>query len=96
MKLSAPSFGHDITWDTDELEWRWNDTGEIVTPEGCAARQCPKCGEKPTARGHDPCIENLPGVEFACCGHGRSDGYIAFTNGTVIRGVFAVDPEREA
>ena len=46
---------------------------------------CPACG---LARGpslHDPCIENLPGVDFACCGHGQHSGYISFEDGTVIR-----------
>jgi hypothetical protein len=33
----------------------------------------------------DPCIGKLPGVIFACCGHGQETGYIAFENGTVIR-----------
>jgi hypothetical protein len=38
--------------------------------------------------GHDPCIENLPGVLYACCGHGVEPGYISFENGVIIRGVF--------
>ncbi len=37
----------------------------------------------------DPCLGWLPGVEFACCGHGARggfpQGYIAFTNGRVVR-----------
>jgi hypothetical protein len=50
---------------------------------------CRACGAvEPTPEGHDPCIANLPGVDFACCGHGRQPGYVAFTNGTVIRGEF--------
>jgi hypothetical protein len=51
---------------------------------------CRKCGaQTPTAAGHDPCIADLPGVAFACCGHGsRRGGYIYFTNGTLIRGLF--------
>jgi hypothetical protein len=56
---------------------------------------CPKCGaESPDENGHDPCISNLPGVKFACCGHGRGPGYVSFTDGRIIRGVFDVpDPE---
>jgi len=35
----------------------------------------------------DPCLGYLPGVVFACCGHGnKQDMYIAFENGVVIRG----------
>lgn len=50
---------------------------------------CRACGAmEPTPEGHDPCIASLPGVEFACCGHGRGPGYVAFSNGTVIRGEF--------
>lgn len=50
---------------------------------------CVACGAAgPTSEGHDPCIANLPGVDFACCGHGKQPGYIAFANGTVIRGDF--------
>lgn len=32
---------------------------------------CRTCKRPPTVRGHDPCIADLPGVNFACCGHGR-------------------------
>jgi hypothetical protein len=33
----------------------------------------------------DPCIAGLPGVKYACCGHGASEGYIFFENGIAIR-----------
>lgn len=53
---------------------------------------CPRCGNLPTAEGHDWCLASrlgaLPGVDFACCGHGIQRGYISFTNGLVIRGQF--------
>jgi hypothetical protein len=51
-------------------------------------RKCPRCNQYPTSDDHDPCIANLPGVEFACCGHGTDEGYIKFENGIVIRGNF--------
>jgi hypothetical protein len=35
---------------------------------------CLACGEFRTPELHDPCIANLPGVLFACCGHGRKSG----------------------
>ncbi len=33
----------------------------------------------------DPCLGFLPGVEFGCCGHGSELGYLAFSNGVVVR-----------
>lgn len=47
-------------------------------------RPCPKCGKIPTQDGHDACLGTLPGVKYACCGHGVS-GYITFVNGVTIR-----------
>lgn len=45
---------------------------------------CKLCDEPRTERGHDPCIANLPGVVFACCGHGLENGYIKFTDGRAL------------
>lgn len=48
---------------------------------------CPVCRQARTAEGHDPCIPNLPGVIYACCGHGGTGvtaGYIYFENGVRI------------
>lgn len=42
---------------------------------------CVACGQCKTPEGHDPCIANLPGVLFACCGHGNGRGYIKFEDG---------------
>ena len=71
---------------TDEL--RYVDTGELCWES--PPRPCPKCGEAPVCEegkidGHDPCIANLPGVDFACCGHGVEEGYIKFEDGRVFR-----------
>lgn len=52
--------------------------------------ECERCG-KPPVDGHDACINNLPGVAFACCRHGKGKGYIKFLDGTVIRGNFIVE-----
>jgi hypothetical protein len=46
---------------------------------------CYACGERQTPEGHDPCLGTLPGVKFACCGHGVRDGYIVFDNDVTIR-----------
>ena len=53
---------------------------------------CPLCK---LARGpdmHDPCLGNLPGVQYACCGHGGegpTSGYLYFENGVRIGMVIA-------
>lgn len=52
-----------------------------------ADMKCPKCGLKPIG-GHDPCIANLPGVDYACCGHGKEEGYVKFKSGHTLRGNF--------
>lgn len=36
----------------------------------------------------DPCLGHLPGVRYACCGHGVDHGYIFFENGVIVRGSF--------
>lgn len=46
---------------------------------------CKLCKELRTPEGHDPCIANLPGVLYACCGHGLESGYIKFNDGRVLR-----------
>jgi hypothetical protein len=50
-------------------------------------RKCPKCDLFPTEDGQDPCITNLPNVEYACCGHGvdPKNIYAKFDDGTSIR-----------
>jgi len=45
---------------------------------------CRLCEEPRTPKGHDPCIANLPGVLYACCGHGEERGYIKFEDGRVL------------
>jgi hypothetical protein len=65
--------------------YHYNDTGEEV-PRGRSLRRCPKCGDGETKDGHDPCIAKLPGVEFACCGHGVERAYVKFYDGEVVRG----------
>lgn len=46
--------------------------------------KCKLCRDMRTDKGHDPCIANLPGVVYACCGHGQESGYILFRDGRVI------------
>jgi len=80
--MTATTFynGHKIYWNDKKREWYYED-GQIIKEY----RKCPKCNQLPTGEGHDACIANLPGVLNACCGHGVEDGYIQFTDNTVIR-----------
>jgi hypothetical protein len=43
-------------------------------------RTCALCKRPRTKSGHDPCIEDLPGVLQACCGHGVTDGYFVLAD----------------
>lgn len=45
---------------------------------------CKLCKQERTQDGDDPCIANLPGVVYACCGHGVWRGYIKFSDGRVL------------
>lgn len=66
-------------------DWRYVDNDEKVNN----SRNCPKCNLPPTTEGHDPCIKNLPNVEYACCGHGINDDiskpYVKLKTGKVHR-----------
>lgn len=45
---------------------------------------CPACKQIRPRDFQDPCIRDLPGVRFACCGHGglgNQEGYLLFENG---------------
>lgn len=48
---------------------------------------CPICKQARGPSGHDPCIPDLPGVKYACCGHGghgQHEAYLYFENGVRI------------
>jgi hypothetical protein len=98
MKRKRPEptgyhFGHPTyqNFDSDLADdYRFVDTDEPLWPDAYFRRQCPACGLRPTPDGHDPCLGTLPGVRNACCGHGVVPGYIAFADGTVVRGAFTV------
>lgn len=48
-------------------------------------KKCKICKKKLDPSKPDPCFGMLPGVKFACCGHGEKDGgYISFENGIAI------------
>lgn len=48
-------------------------------------RDCKVCKKRVNTLFPDPCLGTLPGVRYACCGHGEPEGgYIMFENGTTI------------
>ena len=75
--------GHITIWNEKREKWYFEDTGKDVSYEVT----CKKCNLPCDIDGPDPCLGLLPGVEFACCGHGnRANSYIKFDNGLIIRG----------
>ena len=59
--------------------WVFSDSKNPVTDVPC--KKCGKIGDP------DACLGTLPGVDFACCGHGnREESYVKFTNGVILRG----------
>lgn len=52
------------------IHWMRKRDGRIV---------CRHCQMERTPEGHDPCLGTLPGVQYACCGHGTRGGYVWFT-----------------
>lgn len=64
--------------------------GKQETRVGCEGQDtaCGLCGARRSAEEHDACIANLPGVAYACCGHGVRQAYVSFVTGHVIRGQF--------
>jgi hypothetical protein len=87
MKTENTIFGHLVEWSPKEKRWFFLDNGEPYN-SSTFERECPKCGMHRTVEGHDPCLGTLPGVRFACCGHGVTDGYISFESGVAIYGDF--------
>ena len=82
--------GHNIF--SREREYFYTDDDSPVDFDN--NRDCIKCGLAPTEEGHDPCIANLPGVDFACCGHGNVfHAYVKLTDRPFqsIRGQEALD-----
>lgn len=87
FEITGYNFGHPIKYDSVKEEWFYKD-GKANTDEVYQELVCPKCNMKPTEKGHDPCIANLEGVKYACCGHGVIDeeqAYIMYEDGETIR-----------
>ena len=92
-KIMGYNFGHRVVSYPDRVEndvtiysdWVYEDNGEPNSEYNYSLRKCPKCNMSPTEEGHDPCIANLPGVKFACCGHGVERAYIMLNTGECYR-----------
>lgn len=90
--MKARSFfrGHSVITDPDGRRV-YADTLEPLPGWGGEIRRCAKSGSRHEMHESDACLGDLPGVDNACCGHGVTEGYIRFTNGTVIKGRFTVE-----
>jgi hypothetical protein len=59
------------------------------------AKSCKACGaDRPVSEAPDPCLGTLPGIRFACCGHGQREGqcYLVYEDG---RKVYGEDARQE-
>lgn len=69
--------------------WYYEDITEKVDYNNL--RSCVRCGKVPGKNGHDSCINELPGVKYACCGHGINEGCIIFNDGRKLTGNFKIE-----
>ena len=77
----------------DGGKWIYADTRQPISLD----RGCLHCGLYNTDEGHDACLGTLTGVKNACCGHGIfEDAYVQFNDGTVKRGVEALNYIQQA
>jgi len=84
MTATNSIHGHLVVFDEGIKRYRYAD-GTIIDRD--SPRPCPRCGRARTAEGHDICLGTLPGVLFACCGHGNTDdAYVVFDTGDGLRG----------
>jgi len=93
MTAKAYFRGHPLIWKDDR--WLYADDSSEIPANGGEIRPCIKCGALfSLGEGEvDPCLGILPGVDNACCGHGvRSEAYIRFRNGLVIKDFIIEDP----
>ena len=69
--------GHKIEYSNNE--WVYSDNKVNVDKE---IRKCTKCNCYPTVEDYDACLGHIPKATHACCGHGITDGYIIYEDGT--------------
>lgn len=82
MTAKSKSVGRNVHYDLESERWVYSDTKKPV-----GDRTCKNCRQFVQSIKPDPCLGKLPGVKYACCGHGDSrQSYIVFENGLTIRG----------
>ena len=75
--VTANSRGHALAT-YDGCTWVYLDDGSPYDD----TRECTRCDMAPAYwQAPDPCLERLPGVNFACCGHGDSRFEYVSANG---------------
>ena len=80
MVLKGQWHGNNIYHNAALLLWCY--TEDDCPVEDDPRRSCKHCGVEATIEGHDACLGTLPGVKFACCGHGGNrEAYISFIDG---------------
>ena len=92
--------GHKIRWDKYAAWWYFDESNKMIPTiaeydarigrwslcyDLSAPIPCKKCGHIPTVDGHDGCLGTLPGVKYACCGHGIQDSYVLWQDGITNR-----------
>ena len=78
-------FGHKIEKPFNS-NYKWKNGDELKPNEGVRCCECGMTGylDDKLKSKEDPCLGQLPGVRSACCGHGKSRGYIKMNNGIEI------------
>lgn len=77
-------------------KWVFADDGAPIPCEGGDHRPCAKCGKlwgdsMGVPDVPDPCLGRVPGVRWACCGHGvASQAYVSFEDGRRLYGIPAL------
>lgn len=86
MAATRNELGYVSVYNEKTKTWYYEDTLEPVEE---TIRSCKVCGNHRTEEGHDACFGELPGVAFACCGHGLYDwrfnhyfGYVKYKDGS--------------
>ena len=77
------------------MQWFYASDDKPLPLDGGEERPCTHCGLECVDGEPDPCFGKLPGVKYACCGHGfANDAYIYFESGVVIRGFNRIEVRR--
>lgn len=87
MTANSKVIGRGVHYDEKSERWVFTDTGKPV-----GDRVCEHCKAFVSSIKPDPCLGKLPGVKYACCGHGNKNlAYVVFENGIIIRGFEVTD-----